>query len=187
MVEDINQPALTPLQDAGRAPLAAVAAGAAALAVAAMLAGDTAYAQNNSARAAYGGSFERPYGYQYGQENQPYDAGTRDQNGNRVIVDGRIIVGDDLSSLPSGLYNFNGLTSGGSGFSGVGVGSAIGNQLNVITQGSHNIVIVDSTQINNGDQNVTINLNGGGQSSNVGNQSNANAASSVLNGEINLD
>ena len=39
-------------------------------------------------------------------------------------------------------------SSAGAGFAS---GSAIGNQLNVITQGSWNTVIVNSTQINNGD------------------------------------
>ncbi len=40
-----------------------------------------------------------------------------------------------------------------SAFAGAGAGgsTAIGNSLNVITQGSNNVVIVDSTQINNGD------------------------------------
>jgi holdfast attachment protein HfaA len=45
------------------------------------------------------------------------------------------------------------------GFS--GTGTAIGNQLNVNTSGSFNTVIVNSTQINNGDQ--TVNLNFGKQ------------------------
>jgi holdfast attachment protein HfaA len=38
----------------------------------------------------------------------------------------------------------------GSGLGGSSA-QAIGNQLNVITQGNYNTVIVDSTQINNGD------------------------------------
>jgi holdfast attachment protein HfaA len=36
-------------------------------------------------------------------------------------------------------------------------GTAVGNQLNVITQGSWNTVIVDSTQINNGNQTTVLN------------------------------
>ena len=41
----------------------------------------------------------------------------------------------------------------GAGFgSGVAQGTAVGNQLNVITQGNWNTVIVNSTQINNGNQ-----------------------------------
>ena len=39
----------------------------------------------------------------------------------------------------------------------LGSGTAIGNQLNVVTNGSYNTVIIDSTQINNGDQSVVLN------------------------------
>jgi holdfast attachment protein HfaA len=39
---------------------------------------------------------------------------------------------------------------------GIGASSAIGNQLNVITQGNYNTVIIDSTQINNGDISAVI-------------------------------
>ena len=39
----------------------------------------------------------------------------------------------------------------------IGTGTAVGNQLNVITNGNNNTVIIDSTQINNGDQNVFLN------------------------------
>ena len=38
----------------------------------------------------------------------------------------------------------------------LGTGTAIGNQLNVITNGNYNTVIIDSTQINNGDQTVVL-------------------------------
>jgi holdfast attachment protein HfaA len=39
----------------------------------------------------------------------------------------------------------------------LGSGTAIGNQLNVVTNGNNNTVIIDSTQINNGDQSVVLN------------------------------
>lgn len=39
----------------------------------------------------------------------------------------------------------------------IGTGTAVGNQLNVITTGNYNTVIIDSTQINNGDQTVVLN------------------------------
>ncbi len=107
-------------------------------------------------RPAISNEFDRPYGMGYGQEILPYEARTRDVNGNRVILDGRIVVGDDLSTLPAGLYNMNGLMSGGTGLNGIGSGQAIGNQLNVITQGSWNTVVVTSTQTNNGDINVNV-------------------------------
>ncbi len=108
----------------------------------------------------YTGEFERPYGYAYGEENRAYDANTRDRNGNRVIVDGRIVVGDDLSSLSmSGVYrhNFRGAGTGYGNYHGPGQNSAVGNQLNVITNGSNNIVVIDSEQDNSGDQTVILN------------------------------
>lgn len=120
----------------------------AALTCAAILAAVPAEAQS---RAGYANEFSRPYGINPGDELRPYDARTRDLNGNRVIINGRIVVGDDLSNLPLGLYNADG---SGLGFS--GTGTAIGNQLVVTTQGSFNTVIVNSTQINNGDQTVVI-------------------------------
>jgi holdfast attachment protein HfaA len=45
--------------------------------------------------------FERPYGYGYGQESRPFSANTRDQLGNRVIINGLIEGG---SGLGAGLY-----------------------------------------------------------------------------------
>ncbi len=135
--------------DRKRLAAAAFSLSAAALGVAALLAAAPAHAQS---RAGYANEFSRPYGINPGDESRPYDARTRDLNGNRVIIDGRIVTGDDLSSLPLGLYNGS---STGMGFS--GTGAAIGNQLNVNTSGSFNTVVVNSTQINNGNQTVNIN------------------------------
>ncbi len=109
--------------------------------------------------------FERPFGFAFGEENRPFDPGTRDINGNRLIVDGRIITGEDLSSFTTNTLATGGQSLSGAGFLGQfsGQNTAIGNQLNVVTQGSFNTVIIDSTQINNGDQ------------------------TAILNGELNLD
>lgn len=96
--------------------------------------------------------FERPFGYGYGQESQPYSAAGRDASGNRVIINGVIEGG---TGLGTGLYTGWGQTEGASGM--IGTGTAVGNQLNVITTGNYNTVIIDSTQINNGDQNVVLN------------------------------
>jgi holdfast attachment protein HfaA len=100
--------------------------------------------------------FERPFGFGFGDESTPFDAGTRDGSGNRVIVDGRIVTGSDLSTLStaSGSASAWSQSSAGAGFAS---GTAIGNQLNVITQGSWNTVIVNSTQINNGNQTTVLN------------------------------
>lgn len=89
--------------------------------------------------------FERPFGLGYGAAEDPIEASTRDPNGNRLIVNGRMVLGQ--SSLSGGLMDFD------SGLGGQSM--AIGNQLNVVTQGNWNTVIIDSTQINNGDVTAT--------------------------------
>ena len=117
------------------------------------LAGTFAIAAPASAQAAsFTSEFERPYGYGYGEEQRSFDAGTRDRLGNRVIINGLIEGG---SGLGTGLYTGWGQTDGASGM--LGTGTAVGNQLNVITMGSNNTIIIDSTQINNGDQTVILN------------------------------
>ena len=118
-----------------------------------MLVGLMAAPAVSAQEAGYLAEFERPYGFAYGEESQPFDAQTRDSAGNRVIVNGRII--NDTSTLNGGLNTGWGQTGGASGM--LGTGTAIGNQLNVVTNGSFNTVIIDSTQINNGDQTVYLN------------------------------
>ena len=115
-----------------------------------------ALAQPPSPAAQVSGEFERPFGYGYGEEQAAYDANTRDANGNRIILDGRIMTGMDQSTLTtmSGSAGAWAQATGGAGYS---TGTAIGNQLNVITQGSWNTVIVNSTQINNGNQTTVLN------------------------------
>ena len=104
------------------------------------------------------GDFERPFGFSYGQETQGFDANTRDANGNRLILDGRIMTGMDASTFSSATASASSWSQAASG-AGFGSGSsqqqAIGNQLNVITNGNYNTVIVNSTQINNGNQTAT--------------------------------
>lgn len=97
--------------------------------------------------------FERPFGFAFGEEQRPFDPSTRDSAGNRVIVNGRLLDGN--STLNGGLNTAWGQTGGASGL--LGSGTAIGNQLNVVTNGSFNTVIIDSTQINNGDQTAVLN------------------------------
>ena len=139
-----------------------------------------AFAQNATSNPAssYGGDFERPFGFSYGQETQPFDANTRDGNGNRLIVDGRIMTGMDQSTLSMSTASASAWAqaSAGAGFGGGSVqNNAIGNQLNVITQGNYNTVIVNSTQTNNGNQTTTSSTS-----------SSSAASSSALNGKINL-
>jgi holdfast attachment protein HfaA len=123
---------------------------AAALAGGLTLAG-AAQAQSMSTNSA---SMNAGYGRVAGQENRLNDFGGRDANGNRVIIDGVIQTGEDQS--------FFSRQSGGvfDSTSGVGGGgsTAIGNNLVVVTQGSWNTVIVNSSQVNNGD----VSANSGG-------------------------
>ena len=119
-----------------------------------------AMAQAQAAQSA--GQFNVPYGKSYNDFNQPFDARTRDANGNRTIVNGRMFLGSQ-SNLSFGLGGgfFGSGSTSTSGVGGYGSAGAIGNQLNVVTMGSWNTVIIDSTQINNGNQ--TVNLSGANQ------------------------
>jgi holdfast attachment protein HfaA len=83
---------------------------------------------------------ERPFGMGYDSFDAPISPSSRDANGNRVIINGRMEL---EGTLTGGLMD-NYATGWGSA-------QAIGNQLNVVTTGNYNTVIVDSTQINNGD------------------------------------
>ncbi|WP_374575476.1 holdfast anchoring protein HfaA [Phenylobacterium sp.] len=121
---------------------------------AALLLATQAAAQTMSANSA---SYNAGYGRTAGQENQPVDVSTRDANGNRVIVDGLILTGKDQSSFTSAW----GAGDAYAGVGAVGGASAIGNNLVVVTQGSNNTVIVNSTQTNNGNVTATSNLNSG--------------------------
>jgi holdfast attachment protein HfaA len=93
--------------------------------------------------------FNVPYGASsIDQDRTTFNPSSRDANGNRVIVNGRFVNGD-VNSVP--------WTRGGArqGFSRVNA-QAIGNQINVVTSGRWNTVIVDSTQINNGNQQAIV-------------------------------
>jgi holdfast attachment protein HfaA len=100
-------------------------------------------------------TYSNGYNTQPGHENVAPTGSTRDANGNRVILNG--VMGSGNATTLTGVQQ-----------SGVGVpgwgnsasASAIGNSLSVVVVGSWNTVIVDSTQINNGDQNAEASLNG---------------------------
>ena len=132
------------------------------IAAAALLAGThAALAQgfvNNGAGAMSGvtnsASYNAGVGTVSGMENHPADGQIRDENGNLLVVDGLIRDGSSYSRQDRAHR------------SGVGHGNpnagatAIGNSLNVTVLGNWNTVIVDSEQVNNGDQNAEVNLNG---------------------------
>jgi holdfast attachment protein HfaA len=111
------------------------------------------------ATAAFAGPYDQSANYNNpigmsGSTNAPVNSSLRDANGNLEVVDGKI-TSSSFSEV-GGVQGFNG---GSSGVGGTSSATAIGNQLNVVTMGSNNIVIVDSTQINNGDQNANNNVN----------------------------
>lgn len=128
--------------------------GVAAMTAMAPLAAPAATAQ----QASFLAEFERPFGADSNVLDRPFEvsngAGSRDLNGNRVIINGLLGGG---SSLGQSLITGWGQTQGADGM--LGTHGSIGNQLNVVTNGSNNTVIIDNTQINNGDQ--TVILNGG--------------------------
>jgi holdfast attachment protein HfaA len=132
----------------------------AVFAVSAGLAGSAA-AQSYSSNSA---SYNAGYGRTPGQENRPVSVSGTGQ-GNRVIVDGVILAGEDQSVYSS--------QSGGGVFSDVsGVGNlggnstAIGNNLIVVTQGNYNTVVISSVQINNGNVSAGTSTSGGVGNSN---------------------
>ena len=124
--------------------------------LAAALVAGPAGAQSMSANSA---EYNAGYGRVAGSENHPVDVSTRDANGNRVIVDGLILSGEDQSS-------FSRAWGAADAFAGVGAvggggASAIGNSLVVVTQGSNNTVIVNSNQQNNGAVSANTQVTGG--------------------------
>ena len=126
------------------------------VALAAAAVAGAAHAQHMTTNSA---DFNAGYGRYAGSENQPVDVSTRDANGNRVIVDGVILRGEDQSSFSrswgsADAYSGVGVSSGGA--------SAIGNNLVVVTQGNYNTVIVNSSQVNNGDVIANGQVNSGG-------------------------
>jgi holdfast attachment protein HfaA len=133
----------------------ALAVGAVRLAaIAALTAAVTSAAQaqtiNNN-----GGSYNSGYG-RNSSLNNGIDVSTRDQSQNSVFING--IMQAPAGSVFSRTSGFSQDTSGVGG--GSGMATAIGNNLQVVVQGSYNRVTVDSTQINNGDISANASLNG---------------------------
>ncbi len=133
-----------------KAPLAL-----AVFAVSASLAG-TVSAQSYSSNSA---GYNAGYGRTPGQENRPVSVGGTGQ-GNRVIVDGVILAGEDQSVYAS--QTGGGVFSDTSGVGNIGGSStAIGNNLVVVTQGNYNTVIITSVQTNNGNVSAGSTTSGG--------------------------
>lgn len=99
--------------------------------------------------------FEKGYGIAKGQMEQSIDPSTRDANGNRILLDGVILMGADTSVYAQA--RSYGAADSFSGAGAVGGATAIGNNLQVIVNGNYNTVIVNSTQTNNGTVTATNN------------------------------
>ena len=132
---------------------------AAALAVAALALPAAALAQ--SAGSSGMGNYQAGYGGARYTTARPQTGSTRDENGNRLIVNGIIQAGASAYSNQSGgvASGWTGGVGGGGGTT-LGGSTAIGNSLNVVVQGNHNTVIVNSRQINNGNVTAGTDLNG---------------------------
>jgi holdfast attachment protein HfaA len=121
-----------------------------------------AIAAAQSAGSAGMGTYQAGYGGSRYTTARPQTGSTRDQNGNRLIVDGIIQAGaSSYSSATGGVSSsFSGAGAGANGGTAIGGSTAIGNSLNVVVQGNHNTVIVNSTQTNNGNVTAGTSLNG---------------------------
>ena len=106
------------------------------------------------------GSYQAGYGGSRYTTARPQTGSTRDQNGNRLIVDGIIQAGASSYSSASGGVSSSFSGAGSNNGTAIGGSTAIGNSLNVVVQGNHNTVIVNSTQVNNGDVTAGTSLNG---------------------------
>ena len=104
------------------------------------------------------GTYTAGYGGSRYTTAQPQSGSTRDANGNRLIVNGIIQTGASAYSSTSGGVGASGYASGNGQT--IGGSTAIGNSLNVVVQGNHNTVIVNSSQVNNGNVTAGTDLNG---------------------------
>ena len=103
--------------------------------------------------------FQNGYGGARQSVTTAQTGSTRDQNGNRLIVDGIIQSGASAYSQSSGGVA-SAYSGAGNGSTGIAGATAIGNSLNVVVQGSRNTVIINSRQTNTGDVTAGTALNG---------------------------
>ena len=106
------------------------------------------------------GAYQAGYGGSRYTTARPQTGSTRDHNGNRLIVDGIIQSGASSYSRASGGVSSSFSGAGANNGTAIGGSTAIGNSLNVVVQGNHNTVIVNSTQTNNGNVTAGTSLNG---------------------------
>ena len=129
---------------------------AATIATLALPAGAAAQSAGSSGMGAYSAG----YGGARYTTARPQSGSTRDANGNRLIIDGIIQAGASTWSSATGGVSSSYAGAGSAGGTAIGGSTAIGNSLNVVVQGNHNTVIVNSTQVNNGAVTAGTALNG---------------------------
>ena len=110
-------------------------------------------------------NYNAPFGMQAGQENAPPNTSLRDANGNLTVVNGVFTsanfgVGTGAAAAGSGVSAMSSGAGTNGASSTTGTATAIGNQLNVVTLGNNNTVVVNATQTNNGNQTATNTVNG---------------------------
>jgi holdfast attachment protein HfaA len=105
-------------------------------------------------------TFQNGYGSARQSVTTAQTGSTRDQNGNRLIVDGIIQSGASAYSRQSGGVSNTWSGAGGAQNNTIAGSTAIGNNLNVVVQGSHNTVIVNSRQTNTGNVSARTDLTG---------------------------
>jgi holdfast attachment protein HfaA len=91
-------------------------------------------------------------------QNAPSNFSLRDANGNLTVVNGQFVGSSFSSSTGAQSASASGVGMPG-GQATSGQATAIGNSLNVVVVGNHNTTVVDSSQINNGNQTATAELN----------------------------
>ena len=95
-------------------------------------------------------------GYGAANANAASSYSMRDANGNLTMVNGQVTSSQYASQSGAQVGGGVGMGSAGPTY---GQATAIGNTLNVTVLGSHNTTIIDSTQVNNGNQTATANIN----------------------------
>ena len=99
-------------------------------------------------------------GFGSATQNTPSNFSLRDANGNLTLVNGQFVGSSFSSATGVGAANAMGGVGMQAAGSVSGQATAIGNSLNVVVVGNHNTTVVDTTQINNGNQTATAQLNG---------------------------
>ena len=129
---------------------------AAAAALAGCIAAGAAQAQSGSSTLS---GFQQGYSGGLSSFESQVNVSTYAQGTNSVFVDGVSQIGSDQSVF-SKVGSTTGASDSFNGAGAVGGASAIGNSLSVNVSGQYNTVVVNSTQVNNGNVSATTVLNG---------------------------